>query len=70
MKTYNLQSATMVSAPGLIAWAINGAKFERDRAQMVRIVADTWSIPNPAAEALVTGKVPFTVSGETVTFTA
>lgn len=70
MKTYNLTSNDMVCAPGLIAWAINGAKFKRDRNQMIKIIAATWSLPRPAAKALVTGAVPHTVTDETVSFTA
>lgn len=66
--TYRLASAEFVSAPGLIRWAINGAKFEKDRAQMIDVVAQTWSVPPDAAEALLTEQVPFSIEGETVVF--
>lgn len=67
--TYRLQSAAFVYAPGLIAWAINGAKFQRDRAHMAWIVSETWAgVPTDAALALVTEAVPFTLDGETVVF--
>lgn len=65
---YRLGSAEFVSAPGLIRWAINGAKFENDRAQMINVVTQTWSVPADAAEALLTEQVPFTVENETVVF--
>lgn len=69
MKHYTLQSSPAVCAPGLIRWAINGAKFKRDRKLMIKIVADTWSLPTEAAEALLTQKVPFAEgANETVSF--
>jgi hypothetical protein len=70
MTTYRIGSSPLVYAPGFIRWAINGAKFPRDRKQMVKIVADSWGIPKAAATALVTEKVPFALEGETVVFTA
>lgn len=70
MKTYRLGSSEMFYAPGMIAWAINGAKFEKDRPQMVRVISDGWGIPKAAALALLTGKVPHTIEGDTVVFTA
>jgi hypothetical protein len=70
MTTYRLGSSGMVHAPGLIAWAVNGAKFKRDRKTMANVVAQGWSIPDAAALALVTGAVPHTVEGEVVVFTA
>jgi hypothetical protein len=60
----------MVNAPGLIAWAINGAHFKADRPAMVNIVSKTWSIPEDAARKLVTKQVPHTIENETVVFTA
>ena len=70
MKTYRLGSSEMVHAPGLIAWAINGASFKKDRPAMVRVVSATWSIPEAAALALVTKAAAFTLDGETVVFSA
>ena len=70
MKTYRLGSAEFVHAPGLIRWAINGAKFKKDRRTVTNVVAQTWNIPMSAALALTTEKVPFTLDGETVVFEA
>jgi hypothetical protein len=70
MKTYRLGSAPMVFAPGFIRWAIAGARFESDRPQLVRIVAEGWNVPAEAAEALLSGRAPFDVDGETVVFQA
>jgi hypothetical protein len=60
----------MVHAPGLIAWAINGAHFMKDRPAMIRVVSKTWNIPEDAARKLVTKKVPHTIENETVVFSA
>jgi hypothetical protein len=68
MKTYRLGSSSMVYAPGIVAWAINGAAFKRDRKKLAFIGASTWSIPEGAALALITRKVPHTIEGETVVF--
>jgi hypothetical protein len=69
-KTYRLGSAEMVHAPGLVRWAINGAKFERDRKTVTNVIAATWSIPYEAALALTTGKAAFALDGDTVVFEA
>lgn len=69
-RTYRLGSNDAVSAPGMVAWAINGAAFEGDRPTIIKVVCDAWGIPEHAAQKLVTKAVPFTVEDETVVFTA
>ena len=69
VKQYRLGSSEMVSAPGMVKWAINGAKFKEDRTQMVNVIAATWGVPKDAATALVTQQVPFTIEDEAVVFT-
>jgi hypothetical protein len=69
MKTYRLGSGPMVHAPGLIAWAINGAFFKADRPAMVNIVSQTWRVPEDAALKLLTKQVPFTIENDAVVFT-
>ena len=64
MTTYTLGSSSFVHAPGLIAWAINGAAFKQDRKAMINVVSKTWSIPEAAATALLLKKVPFTITAE------
>jgi hypothetical protein len=70
MREYRLGSAEFVCAPSLVAWAINGAYFKKDRDKVVNVIAKTWSIPFDAALALATKKVPYTIDGETVVFKA
>lgn len=68
MKTYRLGSSPAIHAPGMVAWAINGAAFKKDRAKMVQIIAQGWNLPEDAARELVTKRVPYTIEGETVVF--
>ena len=67
---YRLASAPALYAPGFIQWAVNGAKFANDRAQMAKIISDGWNVPLEAARKLVCAEVPFIVDGETVEFEA
>ena len=67
--TYRLGSTDMVSAPGMVRWAINGSYFEKDRAQLVNVIAKTWGVPEDAAKALVMRQVPYTIEDEAVVFT-
>jgi hypothetical protein len=58
----------MVGAVGLVAWAINGYKFKRDRKKMVAVISATWNVPAKAAEALLSAQVPYTIEDEAVCF--
>jgi len=68
--TYRLGSNALVFAPGVVRWAVHGARFPTDRPGMVRVIADGWGVPKAAARKLVTGKVPYTVEAGAVVFTA
>jgi hypothetical protein len=70
MKTYRLGSNNAIFAPAIVRWAVNGAKFEKDRAAMARVISQGWNVPRDAALALVTGQVPYTIENETVVFAA
>jgi hypothetical protein len=59
----------MVHAPGIIAWAINGYAFPRDRKNIRNVIVAGWQIPEDAAKALLLKKVPYEIDGETVVFT-
>ena len=65
---YRLQSSGFVFAPGLVAWAINGYAFKRDRPNLEKVIGETWGLPLPAVRALLSKAVPFTVEAETVIF--
>ena len=40
----------MISAPGMVAWAINGAGFEKDAKKLVNVIASGWGVPAAAAK--------------------
>ena len=42
MATYRLGSSSLIHTPDIIAWAINGYAFPRDRARMVQVIAATF----------------------------
>lgn len=70
MATYRLPSDPMVSIPGLIAWAINGYAFPKDRQTMLDVITATFpTLPVEAAEQLLSKAAPYIVEGETVVFT-
>jgi hypothetical protein len=69
MTTYRLGSSSAVHAPGLIAWAINGYAFERDRLQMLNVIGATFpTLPHTALVQLLSKKVRYEVEAETVVF--
>jgi hypothetical protein len=67
---YALGSSPAIYAPGIVAWAVNGAKFKKDVPQMAKVIAEGWGVPVAAAKALVLGKVPYKIEGEAVVFEA
>lgn len=70
MPTYRLGSNTLVNAPGVVAWAINGYAFERDRAILRRVIVDGWpGVPEDAAHQLLAGEISHKIVGDTVVFT-
>jgi hypothetical protein len=70
MPVFRLGSNELIHAPGVIAWAINGYAFKRDRAILRRVIGDGWpGVTAAAAHQLLSGSVPHTVDGDTVVFT-
>lgn len=69
-KKYALGSNEMVYAPGVVAWAINGAHFKKDAPKLVKVISEGWGVPVEAAKALVMKKVPYKIEGEAVVFEA
>lgn len=70
MPVYRLGSNELVHAPGVIAWAINGYAFKRDRKVLRRVVVDEWpGVPDAAAHQLLSGSVSYALDGDTVVFT-
>lgn len=77
-KTYALGSVGMLNTPGLLAWAMNGYKFKRDRPALLNVFTSGWphdsdNPNNPTEEAfdqLLKGEIPFTVENNAVVFSA
>jgi hypothetical protein len=70
MPIYRLGSNELIHAPGVVAWAINGYHFKRDRAVLRRVIVDGWpGVPDHAAHQLLSGAAPHRVDGNTVVFT-
>jgi hypothetical protein len=67
MTTYRLASSDLVHAPGLIAWAINGYAFPKDRKAILNVVK-AWNVPEPALKALLSRNAPYSVEGDVVVF--
>lgn len=68
--TYRLGSSPMVHAPGIVVWARSGYAFPEDRPALRRVIAEGWRIPADAVDALLSGRAPYEIDGETVIFTA
>lgn len=65
MTTYSLQSSPLIYAPGILRWAMNGYNFKKDRKYLRRVFTEGWTgLPDDAVDALLSGKVPYTLEGE------
>ena len=62
--TYTLGSNSLVHSPGIVRWAINGARTRRDLPMLINVISSTWSIPASAARALLLREVPFQIVNE------
>lgn len=69
MTTYRLASNGLCHTPGILAWAMNGYAFPRDRAKLAAVFIDGYGLPRAATKALLSGDAPHTVEGDSVVFT-
>lgn len=68
--TYRLHSSPMQHTPGVIAWAINGYAFPKDRSMLIKVVKTGFAgVPAFAIQQLLSGAVSHTVEGDVVVFT-
>jgi hypothetical protein len=58
----------MVNTPGILAWAINGYKFKKDRKAMRRVLAEGYDLTDKVADGLLSGKIPHRIEGDEVVF--
>lgn len=68
-KQVALTSTSMIHAPGILAWAINGAKFKKDRAKMVKVMQSWPGLTVKEWEGVLDGTIPHTVEGDKVLIT-
>lgn len=67
---YRLGSNPMVYAPGIIGWAISGYWNKPDRANLEKVVSETWKLPIEAASKLLSKAAAYTIENEAVVFEA
>ena len=65
-----LTSTAMVHTPGILAWAVNGYKFPRDRKRMVNVISQTYKLKPAIAKGLLSGSLPYEVIDDAVVFHA
>lgn len=68
LRQMRLLSSEMVHTPGLMAWAVNGYQFPRDRPALRRVIGDTYRLTRRCVDDLLSGRVPYTVEGDAVVF--
>ena len=68
MTTYRLESTPLIHTPGIVRWGIH--HYKTDRRHVTKVFTEGWNLPAPAAKALLSGAVPYTLedNGETVVF--
>lgn len=69
MPVYRLGSSEHIHAPGIVAWAINGYAFERDRPILRRVIIKGWAgVPEDAVHQLLSGLINHEINGDTIVF--
>lgn len=68
MATCRLGSSPLIFAPGIVAWAVNGYKFPKDRKSVANVIQQTWNLTENCAKALLSGTVSHRVDGDAVVF--
>jgi hypothetical protein len=68
MKKYSLRRSEMIDALAYLELAIIDYQCEKDRKYLRSIFHKGWGIPDKAADALLSGKAPYTVTASAVEF--
>jgi hypothetical protein len=63
-----LQSNKMIYTPGILRWAINGYKFNKDRKNLRKVFVDGFNLPDKVVHRLLTGDIPHKIVGSEVHF--
>jgi len=67
--TFHLHSTGLIHTPGILAWAINGYKFKKDRKRIMDVFKAGFEGQGMSEEVmhkLLAGEIPFKVEGSTV----
>lgn len=70
-KQWAMLSTSMMSAPGILRWAINGYRFKRDRKKLMNVIK-SWEGPSDEIyHRLLMGEIEWTTDeNNSVIFTA
>ena len=64
--TVRLLSDAMVSAPGMLRWAMNGYRFREDRSAMIRVMQCWPGLTRREWQGVLSGVIPHSVPVEFV----
>jgi ribosome maturation factor RimP len=65
-RTVALTSNDMISAPGMLRWAMNGYRFQRDRNRMIKVMQAWPGLTRKEWQGVLSGTIPHTIEGEKV----
>jgi len=65
-RTVALTSTTMVHAPGILRWAMNGYRFKRDRNKMIKVIQCWTGLTRKEWHGVLSGTIPHTIEGDRV----
>lgn len=68
-KTIRLTSSEFVSAPGMLAWAINGYRFPRDRQNILNVMKSWDGLTDAEWHDILTEKTPHKIVDNSVEIT-
>jgi hypothetical protein len=56
-----LISTEMVNTPGILAWAINGYAFKKDRPALLKVLMDGYRLTKKCATDLLSKTISYTI---------
>ena len=65
-RTVRLLSGPMISAPGILRWAMNGYRFKQDRNAMIKVMQCWNGLTRKEWHGVLSGAVPHAIEGDTV----
>jgi len=65
-RTVALTSTKMVSAPGMLRWAMNGYRFQRDRHTLIKVMQAWPGLTRQEWHGILSGTIPHRIEGDKV----